>query len=706
MTKILPFLLIFVFSELLAQTPATNANDNIPTYTTPFRLSVNPGYNGSNWTDETLAELAAGDPSNGIDGAGIKSLRIPLPEDFLETWGYNIRETTFDYYTTLGLLDNTVFLEGPSSAHQDMTEYCTGTPSVVFANLYEPIWDSGNGTPINENNFFAYYIYQTVNIYKDEVKFWEVWNEPDFDFSGNGWKPPGMADNWWENVPDPCDYQLLAPVYYYVRMLRITYEVIKSVDPDAFVVTGGIGFESFLDIILRFTDNPVDGSVDGTNYPYTGGAYFDALSIHSYPDQNGSLRYWDNGCVCWVDNRNSDAAAIGIVDHKNKFETVLFNYGYDDTTYPKKPVIITETHIPNVQLYSSIGSHEAQRNFDMKAIVYAYAHDIRHMALFKLADTEPAATAWDWKQVSGLYQPINVAPFTVIHNESGIATRTTMDLLFGVTTYDATKTAALNLPSNILGGAFDTGAGYIYVLWAKTETDQSETASATYSFPSGVLAAGTTDLDKKEWDFATTGTITTISPNTIALTGTPVFLEEVLSPLPINLIHFDVRRLNEKALLQWSTASEIDNKGFEIQHSLDGMTWEKLSFMAGANNSFQRLDYEFVHESPKEGVNYYRLKQIDLNEDFFYTSIRSVEFEQIKTPAIRIFPNPAKELLRISNFSGNGIIYNLTGQKVFSFLATDASIDYFNIQMLPSGTYQLVLEDEKGKRSNHLLIKH
>ncbi|MEZ4984117.1 MAG: hypothetical protein R2795_03615 [Saprospiraceae bacterium] len=110
-----------------------------------------------------------------------------------------------------------------------------------------PIWDQGeNGTPINDNNYFARYVYWTVSTYAGRVKFWEIINEPDYTPSGFGWRPAGMEGNWFDNPPNPCDLKnIKAPIYYYIRMMRIAYEVIKVVDPEAFVAIAPLGYPSF-----------------------------------------------------------------------------------------------------------------------------------------------------------------------------------------------------------------------------------------------------------------------------------------------------------------------------------------------------------------------------------------------------------------------------------------------------------------------------
>src|SRR5690606_30016976 len=127
-------------------------------------------------------------------------------------------------------------------------------------------------------------------MYGEHVRFWEIWNEPDLTgFWDNGNK--SRADSWWNSPPGPDALNnLKAPVYSYIRMMRIAYEIIKKIDPDDYVTTGGIGYTAFLDALLRYTDNPDGGKVT-PEYPLQGGAYFDVLSYHCYPAY--SLSYYD-----------------------------------------------------------------------------------------------------------------------------------------------------------------------------------------------------------------------------------------------------------------------------------------------------------------------------------------------------------------------------------------------------------------------------
>ena len=518
-------LILFPLQFITAQVNYT-ANDKVNPYNGAFRAGVNfDQYRG--FTDEDLGLLAAGDAERGVAGAGIKAVRPGFFEDYAELFGYESRVSTFKYYETLGLKDNTMIVGFPSDAHREDVQYCAGYRSTVFKNMYTPIWDGGkNGTPVNDTNYYALYIWKTVNLYKNHIKFWEVWNEPGYDFTGGkGWLPKGAPGSWWENNPQPCEYKLRAPIFTYNRLLRITYEVAKSIDPDAYVVTSGLGFPSFLDALLRNTDNPDGGRVT-PQYPLKGGAYFDGIGYHAYPHFDDALRQYNDTKLDWDYYRHSDAAALDPGRVKNMFQDVLKNYGYNGTTYPNKIWLITEANLPRKEFGQFIGTSEAQKNFMPKAYINCVKNNLLQFHVFKIAeetDFEKATYEFD---VMGLYKKLHYSNKTRPDmTDQGISYKTTSDILFGLQ-YDATKTQNMALPTGADGAAFKEANGiYTYVLWAKTTKDKSEVASANYTFPSNFNLK---TLVRRDWDFAKTKTQTPVIGTTFALNATPIFLTETL----------------------------------------------------------------------------------------------------------------------------------------------------------------------------------
>ncbi len=506
------------------------ANDSIPAFTGKFRPSTTWDY-VNNWTSEQQTDIAAGNPLEGVEGAGVKAVRTYTGESAFIDLGYETRTAEFQHFSNLDLRDNSFLLAFPAAQNQDPIRYCPNNQSALFKDLYLDIWDNGeHGTPVNEHNPFALYVWNTVNTYKDHVRFWEVFNSPDFDMTGEkAWLPPGEPGNWWENNPDPCDYELNAPIFYYVRSLRIAYEIVHTLDPDAYVTISGIAFPSFLDAVCRNTDNPFDGSLK-TPYPLKGGAYFDAVGYKSYPHFDGSTVYFDVAAGQFAYERHSDAAVQGIPIVKEKFQDVLANYGYNGSQLPEKEWIISEANLPRRSFYGFIGSDEAQRNWMIKAWVESVKDGIRQLNIFRLSESANVWEAADPFQVMGLYARMDGStPFNVTKTVGGIALKTTSDLLFGLD-YDELRTNQMNLPATVDGAAFiDAGGAYVYVLWAKTETDFSENASATYSFPSSWNLG---QLQRLEWDYSETGQFGTISPNAFALTGAPIFLRKAATLTP------------------------------------------------------------------------------------------------------------------------------------------------------------------------------
>lgn len=626
--------LLLVTSKICGQTAYT-ADEKVDPYTAAYMFGVNPSYysgidaDPSNGHDENIAELAIGKPSAGIAGAGCKSLRPGLFGWFLKLNGINIRLNAFKYYKTLGLDQITLFLNEPADSDKDSVAYnnfktCNPTaPDKFFAgmfkNIYDPIWITQNGNKsVNPNNTYAKYVYDVVSTYGPYVDMYEVWNEPDY-VSAEVYPKQTPADynvveRWATRDPHPCELiNLYTPVESYVRMLRITWEIVKYYDPTGRVCTGGIGYPNFLDAVLRNTDNPADGVIS-TDYPKKGGAYFDVLSYHTYPQWQ--LSYWDNSTSSFKYRRYSDAAAdSAIIGSKKKYENILTKYGYNGTTFPKKHYIITEVNIPRFKPngYEHIGSPEAQRNFTIKTIVKAMSNDIKQMYFFRIGDavSETDLTNRGQNQgldVMGMYKNLNATGITAKTAQlsvQGVANKSTSLLLSGYV-YDATQTAALKLPSNgsIQGAAFKQGTNFAYVLWAKTSVDNSETASATYSFPSTL---GFTYINRAEWDYATTKSVTQITSTNITLTGSPIFL---YGGTTVGI--FD-QLLTENSNVLW-TYQDGNNESTDIYVNLDNSDRVTLELF---NTSGTLIKVLADNASMSSGLNTFELKNEDLEKGLY-----------------------------------------------------------------------------------------
>lgn len=113
-----------------------------------------------------------------------------------------------------------------------------------------------------------------------------------------------------------------------------------------------------------------------------------------------------------------------------------------------------------------------------------------------------------------------------------------------------------------------------------------------------------------------------------------------LAALPIELVDFDARPVDRGIQVTWSTATETDNSLFTIQRGLPSGAFDDVGFMDGAGNSNIQLYYEFIDRYPKSGINYYRLKQTDINGTFSYSNIKAVSFTPAEQPWLRLTQNP------------------------------------------------------------------
>lgn len=166
--------------------------------------------------------------------------------------------------------------------------------------------------------------------------------------------------------------------------------------------------------------------------------------------------------------------------------------------------------------------------------------------------------------------------------------------------------------------------------------------------------------------------------------------------LPVELVRFTAEQQENAHVLEWITASEINNAYFEIQHSINSNDWITLDKVTGAGTSFKNNAYHFTNQNPVFGQNYYRLKQVDYDGQFEFSTVVALNFRQENT--VEIFPNPVvgelffkfkKEEIQTVNAN----IYNANGQLVISKIMVDASL---NVANLPTGLYFLQLSDVNG----------
>ncbi len=153
---------------------------------------------------------------------------------------------------------------------------------------------------------------------------------------------------------------------------------------------------------------------------------------------------------------------------------------------------------------------------------------------------------------------------------------------------------------------------------------------------------------------------------------------ENLGSLPVELISFTGKRAGNISQLNWETATEEQNEGFEIEHSLDGRSWANIGFVQGKGTTSEFNQYSFVDRSPSLGTNYYRLKQRDFDGRFEYSDVQSVLFESKGGDPVSIFPNPSKGhfTLKVDHPEAHNAsikLMDLSGRLIFSEILSESN---------------------------------
>lgn len=177
------------------------------------------------------------------------------------------------------------------------------------------------------------------------------------------------------------------------------------------------------------------------------------------------------------------------------------------------------------------------------------------------------------------------------------------------------------------------------------------------------------------------------------------------SALPVELISFEVTQLSSQVLLDWRTASELNNDYFEIERSIDGINWEVIGIVQGHGTATQAHNYSFIDRLPLSGISYYRLKQTDFDGQYEYSRVRVVTFEYVSP--LKWYPNPTSGQITVENIQKNVWIriYNMSGALVYENQLTGNTHYQINLERLPSGTYYMHINDGKTNQAEKIIIQ-
>lgn len=176
---------------------------------------------------------------------------------------------------------------------------------------------------------------------------------------------------------------------------------------------------------------------------------------------------------------------------------------------------------------------------------------------------------------------------------------------------------------------------------------------------------------------------------------------------PVKLLSFTAQKQIQSTLLEWNTASEQNNKGFEVERSADSKNWNKIGFVnsvAPNGSSVQKLDYRFLDEQPLSGKNFYRLKQIDFGDKAEYSQVCLITFDFINN--VSIYPNPANESVNITGLQPGEtvVMFDISG-KVLKELKSNSTDMTISLRGLVAGIYHLLIIPESKEAMMFKVVK-
>ena len=221
---------------------------------------------------------------------------------------------------------------------------------------------------------------------------------------------------------------------------------------------------------------------------------------------------------------------------------------------------------------------------------------------------------------------------------------------------------------NIIVAVFSSPSG-LYVF------DQNGTQLNYFSSVTGLR--GAIQLGNGNYLVTNGGGVYVLDQNTGAVLSTPVSgvsarsaHEYDLSIVPVELTSFTANVVGSSVVLNWTTATEANNQGFEIERSADGVSFNSIGFVPGFGTTTEPKSYSYSDQSINSGTYYYRLKQIDYDGSFTYSDVSEVE---VSLPTVfsleQNYPNPFNPSTSIQfsvpiDARVKINIYNLVGEKV------------------------------------------
>lgn len=536
-----------------------------------------------------------------------------------------------------------------------------GTQALVDGNidLFSKPWPADSSVAILDHWFGN----NGLGLDKNRFRYWSMDNEVDI----------------WNGTHDWAMPTLLSAAAFMDRFIELAKKA-KAIDPDV-KICGPVTTSEWQ--WYRWSNESI--VIDGRYYPWleyfikrlgdeykaTGMKPVDVLDIHNYPWYNGDDAAALQGHRIYYDETYDYPGSNGIR---------TMNGGWD-TSITKQYIFkridgwLTEHFgadhgiTPGVSEWGTMSGS----NPSLESVIYA-----SHLGTFANHGVE-LFTPWNWSV--GMWETLHlfsrnakkysVASASSLENTVSAYSSVTesadsLTVMLVNRDMNAPRTVTINLSNfTVANGNYKT---LQLASLPATETFVSDTQNA--------LQEGTASVNSN----SLTVTIPALSTTAILLANQ--------TTLPVTLISFSGKASSEGNVLLWSTAAEVNNEGFQIERSVDGVTFDKIGFVPGKGTMSARGDYQFVDHQPLASA-YYRLKQLDIDQTYSFS--RSINLKNESGIRLIAYPNPVSGILNfdIPPAKRRLIVRTVAGVVVDD--KNDFSATSYETAHLPKGLYLITL---------------
>jgi hypothetical protein len=233
-----------------------------------------------------------------------------------------------------------------------------------------------------------------------------------------------------------------------------------------------------------------------------------------------------------------------------------------------------------------------------------------------------------------------------------------------------------------------------------------------YDYFEGSTLVGTSDASGNiTFNMTLSGTTVSL---TNGLTGVTITVTNLgVSALPITLTSFTARPKGDQVMVEWETATELNNDYMAVERSADGRSFDEIGRVQGAGNSNTPIRYDLLDEEPLSGRSYYRLRQVDFDGTTSYSDVRSVSFASASGGSIQVYPTVSngKESLTIElpqtgqQGNVNLDIFHVSGALVHSVnVSLGRQQQQLLLPELSPGTYLIKSRGERLEMSGRFVV--